>query len=82
LSFTVTVNEQLAEFKERSDTEYEIVVVPRENVEPEGLPESAGTREVSQLSVTVGVAQVAVCVQIPTPVFTTILEGQGNVGDC
>ena len=55
VSFTVTVNEQVAEFPEASVTEQFTVVTPFENVEPEA-GEQAGVPTPGQLSLTVGAA--------------------------
>ena len=55
VSFTVTVNEQVAGLPDASVTEHVTVVAPFENVEPEGGAQ-LGAPSPAQLSLTVGVA--------------------------
>ena len=81
VSFTVTVNEQLAVFADESVTLQLTVVTPFGNVDPEaGL--QVGLPTPGQLSLTVGAAYVITAEHCPAPAACVMLAGHVIEGAC
>ena len=81
VSFTVTVNEQLAELPEASETEQLTVVVPFANVEPDAGAH-VGEPTPGQLSLTVGAGYVTTAVQTFGSVDFVMFAGHVIDGGC